>query len=62
MVSSPCKNICKYDSDFICIGCKRSREEITKWSNATDMEKLQILKNVQKRRSEEKKDNYDRYI
>lgn len=29
---SPCIKVCKLDSSKICIGCKRSQEEIKNWS------------------------------
>jgi predicted Fe-S protein YdhL (DUF1289 family) len=59
MVNSPCEHICKYNENKICIGCYRSKEEISKWLNATDEEKLQILENCNKRRKDE--DDRNRY-
>lgn len=61
MVESPCIGICKYDEDFICRGCKRSRDEIQRWLTSTDEEKKLILDNVEKRRLESD-NNYDRYV
>ena len=53
MVNSPCVQICKYNENKICIGCYRSKEEISKWLKATDEEKTQILENCKKRRKED---------
>lgn len=50
MVKSPCIKVCKYDSDNICLGCRRTKKEISQWLNSTDDEKKQILKNVEERR------------
>ena len=50
-VPSPCKLICRYDEDGICIGCRRNREEITNWINYNDKQKLDVYKNIQARKS-----------
>ena len=48
-LSSPCVRNCCLDDDDVCLGCGRMVEEITRWGDAPDNEKLEILK-VSKRR------------
>lgn len=45
MVKSPCKFICVLEDD-ICIGCKRTKEEISKWSKYTDEDKQNVLDRI----------------
>ena len=45
-IKSPCRLICKYDEKGICMGCHRSREEITEWPNYADEEKLKVFKKI----------------
>jgi predicted Fe-S protein YdhL (DUF1289 family) len=45
-IKSPCKLICKYNEEGICIGCKRNRQEITKWPDYTDDEKLEVYQKI----------------
>jgi predicted Fe-S protein YdhL (DUF1289 family) len=45
-IKSPCRLICKYDEKGICVACKRSREEITKWPEYTDEEKLKVFEKI----------------
>lgn len=49
-IASPCVRICCLDDDNICIGCFRSVEEITAWSEASDDERMTTLKQAQHRR------------
>ena len=42
-VASPCVEVCELDSDFVCKGCKRTINEILKWSEYTDKQKLAVL-------------------
>ncbi len=50
VVESPCvRNCCLNDAD-ICIGCFRSLEEITRWSQAGNEAKMQILTQAAERR------------
>ncbi len=46
--SSPCIGICRLSKNepFLCEGCFRSIDEISKWSTATEMEKKIILQMV----------------
>jgi len=45
MVKSPCISICTL-KDKVCIGCNRSVEEITVWSDLTDQEKQAVLNRI----------------
>jgi predicted Fe-S protein YdhL (DUF1289 family) len=40
---SPCNKICKV-IDGKCVGCKRTLEQIAKWSQYTDKQREQIIK------------------
>ncbi|HTB89131.1 MAG TPA: DUF1289 domain-containing protein [Steroidobacteraceae bacterium] len=42
-VASPCVNICRLDSQGLCIGCRRTLGEIAEWSQASDARRLEIL-------------------
>ena len=48
-ISSPCVRNCCLDDKDICLGCGRTVEEIIRWGDAEDNEKLKIL-NVSKKR------------
>ena len=56
-IKSPCIDVCKLE-DGVCIGCKRTKEEIARWRDMEDEEKLQVIDNCNKRKDI---DNYDRY-
>lgn len=45
IVESPCVKICRLENG-VCIGCKRTREEVAKWARFTDAEKLQVLQRL----------------
>jgi predicted Fe-S protein YdhL (DUF1289 family) len=50
MIKSPCKNVCKLDPNTgLCLGCKRSIEEINNWNLKDNEEKIIITKKVQNR-------------
>ena len=44
-MQSPCIRQCKL-KDNICLGCKRSLEEIQNWMFYSDSERLQILEKL----------------
>ena len=41
MIESPCLYICTLENG-VCIGCKRTKEEISKWRDMTDEEKQKV--------------------
>ncbi|MBC8342476.1 MAG: DUF1289 domain-containing protein [Bacteroidetes bacterium] len=52
-VKSPCINVCTYDENKICLGCKRSEEEIIHWDAYSKEEKKLVLDNTMERRAKE---------
>jgi uncharacterized protein len=50
-VPSPCVDICKLDARGLCIGCRRTIEEITEWSRASEARRREILRKVADRRA-----------
>jgi len=42
-ISSPCVNSCKLDSHDVCIGCLRTRNEIARWSQMSEWERITIM-------------------
>jgi predicted Fe-S protein YdhL (DUF1289 family) len=49
-VESPCVRNCCLDKKDVCLGCGRTVEEIIRWGDADDDEKLRILAAAKKRR------------
>ncbi len=47
MIDSPCKHICVLE-EGVCIGCYRTKEEISKWSKMNDEEKQKVLDRIKK--------------
>lgn len=45
MYVTPCVGICKI-KDNVCIGCKRTVEQITAWITMTDEERILIMKDL----------------
>jgi predicted Fe-S protein YdhL (DUF1289 family) len=50
-VESPCRLICRYGKDEVCIGCYRTKEEITDWGMMNDNQKLEVWKNTRLRKN-----------
>ncbi len=48
-IKNPCKLICKYDNELICLGCYRSREEVANWADYSSEEKLLVFERIIKR-------------
>jgi hypothetical protein len=48
-VPSPCINICRLDAQGLCIGCRRTLNEIAEWSAASDARRLEILRALKER-------------
>jgi predicted Fe-S protein YdhL (DUF1289 family) len=48
-VQSPCIDICRLDAQGLCIGCRRTIGEISEWSRATDVRRLEILSELKRR-------------
>jgi len=41
-ISSPCNGVCQLDGEAICLGCFRHRDEITRWIQMEDREKVAV--------------------
>jgi predicted Fe-S protein YdhL (DUF1289 family) len=50
-VESPCRLICRYGKGEVCIGCYRTKEEITDWEIMNDHQKLIVWKNTRLRKN-----------
>ena len=46
MIKSPCQHICILEDD-VCIGCQRTKQEISKWRDMTDEEKQKVLDRIE---------------
>lgn len=51
-VRSPCVGVCALDENDMCIGCQRTADEITRWSQMTDEERLEVMRLVIRREDE----------
>ena len=50
-IASPCVGLCLLSEDkSICVGCFRTRAEITRWSKLTDKQKLTVVKQLDNRK------------
>jgi hypothetical protein len=44
VIESPCNRVCTLDpASGLCLGCGRSLDEITRWTQMTDAERAQVL-------------------
>jgi uncharacterized protein len=50
-VPSPCVDICRLDARGLCIGCRRTIEEIMEWPRASAARRRQILGDLTLRNS-----------
>lgn len=50
MIESPCNRHCCLDQNDICLGCRRSLEEIRQWAESDPATKQTILDNARQRR------------
>ena len=48
-IASPCVKNCCLDKQDICLGCDRTIDEIIRWGDANDKEKLLMLEKAKKR-------------
>ena len=51
-IKSPCVGLCYYNREGFCVGCYRTSDEITKWWDMSNKEKLETLANIKKRQDE----------
>lgn len=45
-VITPCVGICKIDESGSCLGCKRTRDEISEWFWMEDSKKIEIMEQL----------------
>lgn len=48
-VTSPCINVCRMHNN-VCIGCYRTLEEIAKWTQYSDQEKIKVKQQLETRK------------
>lgn len=60
-IKNPCIDVCRYDEDSICEGCRRTREEARNWWRYSDAEKLEVLHRI-KLRGSKNSDHLDFYV
>jgi len=51
-ILSPCVRNCCLDEQEVCIGCGRTVQEIIRWGDVEDKEKLEILHAAKTRRAD----------
>jgi predicted Fe-S protein YdhL (DUF1289 family) len=56
---SPCINICRYNDFGLCVGCLRTKEEISNWSYYSDEEKRKVKEEIIKRRLDKGENYYE---
>ena len=45
-VRSPCNGVCTLDAQDVCLGCKRTRAQISTWYVMSNDEKLNVRKSL----------------
>jgi predicted Fe-S protein YdhL (DUF1289 family) len=50
-VPSPCINVCQLDAQGLCVGCRRTIEEITEWPRASEARRREILSELEGRKA-----------
>ena len=51
-VDSPCVGVCRLEA-FVCIGCGRTLDEITRWTRMTDDERAAVVARVEQEKGYE---------
>jgi predicted Fe-S protein YdhL (DUF1289 family) len=47
--ASPCIDVCRLDDQGLCVGCRRSLDEIAEWSRASEARRREILRQLPQR-------------
>jgi uncharacterized protein len=50
-VPSPCINVCQLDAQGLCVGCRRTIDEISEWPGASEARRREILRELAARKS-----------
>ncbi|MBD3641947.1 MAG: DUF1289 domain-containing protein [Marinobacter sp.] len=45
-VRSPCVSVCALDENDVCIGCHRTGDEILRWTQMSNDERREVLREV----------------
>jgi predicted Fe-S protein YdhL (DUF1289 family) len=45
-VASPCVDICRLDAQGLCVGCRRTIDEIIEWPRASEERRREILREL----------------
>jgi predicted Fe-S protein YdhL (DUF1289 family) len=48
-VASPCVDICRLDARGLCVGCRRTIQEISEWARASEARRREILRDIARR-------------
>jgi len=52
-MKSPCVKVCQMDPERgLCLGCRRTLDEIARWGSLTDLERDEILSKLPGRKSD----------
>jgi predicted Fe-S protein YdhL (DUF1289 family) len=49
LIASPCVNRCTLDARDICLGCRRSLDEICRWQRMCNDERREVLRRCHER-------------
>jgi hypothetical protein len=52
-VPSPCVDICRLDAQGLCVGCRRTIDEISEWPRASEARRREILCELAARQSKD---------
>jgi predicted Fe-S protein YdhL (DUF1289 family) len=50
-VPSPCIDVCRLDAQGLCVGCRRTIDEIVEWPRASEARRREILGELERRRA-----------
>jgi predicted Fe-S protein YdhL (DUF1289 family) len=50
-VPSPCIDVCRLDAQGLCVGCRRTIDEIAEWPRASEARRREILGELERRRA-----------
>ena len=48
--SSPCMNVCVLDAGRVCVGCRRTLDEIARWGRMSAAEQWAVLARLERMR------------
>ncbi|OQX80452.1 MAG: hypothetical protein B6D64_03105 [Bacteroidetes bacterium 4484_276] len=60
-MKNPCIDVCQFDENQICVGCRRTKIEAKSWWRYNDEQKLEVLENI-KTRKPQNIDYYEHYV